>query len=247
MSEPLIYARKPRRPSSGQFSGLYVTLGAIGVVVGGGFFLLDGLSFSAIWVGWAQSGAGGIWFPIHALIPLLFGILCDLLVVGGAVISFWRFSWARQMLRGGLAGEIVLDVIFGVAFFREAESAGNPQFYLLFMAIVFGRGLFAVLFYFAYSNMRADFYFEKGGEGVVLEQVPILSIGKPKGRPTGRFLVTGIDGVTRAEMSYVSNALTEESAMRGAVMLGLERETVKVRAAGGEDGEEEGHPRGAGG
>ncbi len=157
MSEPLVYARQPKRPRSGQFAGIYVTLGAIGMVVGGGLFLFEGLRFSAIWVGWGRSAAGWIWFPIHALVPLLFAILCDGLIIGGAVFSFWRFSWAREMMRGGLAGEFVFDVFSAVAFFRQAGGASKPQLFFWLMVFVIGRGVFEVLFYFAYSNMRADF------------------------------------------------------------------------------------------
>ena len=233
---PTVNYARPRRPRDGLFAGWYVTLGTLNVLVGGVQLALALILLGGSGVAWATGQVRGPWLLAwDGMVLPAFAAVCGGLVVVGSVAGFSRVPWARTAIRSGLAGSLLLGLYLSFELLTRTPAFRGPLASGLTNVVVGGTAYVAIAFW-AYSNIRADFYFRRPtGPGPVPPRVTPSPSGGPAASPTlrlppaGSFEVFGTDTGTGLPVRLLSRAATEPLARKSAVAQGLLPDTIQVR------------------
>jgi hypothetical protein len=229
------YARPPR----GFFRELYFTIGVLCLLMGAVLFVIDVVVLIALVAASGSVGNGYGGMLANVLIRGFLSVVADVLIVIGCVGSFWRSGWSRRMILLGLGSQIVIfSVTIGMFLFGNSTgpSRVHSSFEMMAFLVAMARIAGPFLFYLAYRNMRADFYFRGDTNGFVPANpgyvVPIITA--PVQSQKYNFRIRGTDSNSRREVDFLSKAATRELAMKSAGMMGLDPSTVVVEEIEGE-------------
>ena len=159
--------------------------------------------------------------------PLLFGVLPGILLVGGAGGLLMRLPIARKVLLAWvrLEASLSLGAVFVFWFLNRFSLAIVVMLLVRLMVPVLTRVWLGV-------PQAAEWFGDRPGDGV---GDAAAAAGKMPGAaiPVGaRFRVRGIDARSRDETEFFSRAVSAELAEKSGIAMGLIPESVRVESIG---------------